>query len=289
MTMLHETRWTEKYGEWAFVAGSSEGLGAAFATEAAKRGFNIVLLARREHLLKQVAARLTADYGVEVRWIVADLAEVDSWPKIFSVLDAIDLGLFIYNAAAEPQGVFTDISFAEHQRNIVVNCTTPTALTHHISQSMILRGRGAIVLVGSRAGEQGIARFVSYGAAKSYEILLGEGLWYELGEHGIEAFTYVVGATATPKFLARMKDFINSQGESRLDSEDGESGRNLNSPKTPEQVAERLFASFGSGPRAYSHESDEQNVMDNIGKSRAQIVSEISDVMVKAYTSLAED
>ena len=289
MTAIQATPWTKKYGEWAFIAGSSEGLGAAFATEAAKRGFNIVLLARREHLLKQVAARLTADYGVEVRYVVADLADMGSWPKIFDVLDAIDLGLFIYNAAAEPQGVFTEISDAEHQRNIAVNCTTPTALTHRIAQSMIVRGRGAVILVGSRAGEQGLARFVSYGAAKSYEILLGEGLWYELAEHGVEAFTYVVGATATPKFLERMKDFVNSQGESRLDSEDGNSGRNLNSPKTPEAVAERLFESFGKGPRVYSHESDEQHASDSVGKSRAQIVTELSDVMVKAYTSLAED
>lgn len=281
--------WTTRYGTWAFVAGSSEGLGAAFAEEAAKRGFNVILLARREHLLKEVAARLQADYGVEVRWIVADLAELDSWPKILSVVDTVDLGLFIYNAAAEPQGVYTEISLAEHLRNIVVNCTTPTALTHHISQSMASRGRGAIVMVGSRAGEQGLARFVSYGAAKSYEILLGEGLWYELGALGVEAFTYVVGATATPKFIERMKDFIGEDGKSRIDSGDGEPGSNLNAPKTPQQVASRLFESFGNGPRCYSHESDEQNAINAVGKSRAQIVREMSDVTAKAYTTLAGD
>lgn len=56
----------ERYGEWALVAGASEGLGAAFAEQLAGRGMNVLLLARREELLTELAGRLTAEYGIDI-------------------------------------------------------------------------------------------------------------------------------------------------------------------------------------------------------------------------------
>ncbi|MEZ4292832.1 MAG: SDR family NAD(P)-dependent oxidoreductase [Myxococcota bacterium] len=66
---------------------------------------------------------------------------------------------------------------------------------------MVDRGRGCVVLVSSMAALQGIKVFASYGAGKAYGLILGEGLWDELREQGVDALAYVVGATATPHYV----------------------------------------------------------------------------------------
>ena len=64
-----------KYGPWALVAGASDGVGAAFAEGLAERGVNVVLLARRQAVLDEVAAGIAARTGVETRALAVDLAE----------------------------------------------------------------------------------------------------------------------------------------------------------------------------------------------------------------------
>ena len=71
------TDFAERYGPWAVVAGASEGVGKAFAWAMATRGINVVLLARRQNALDDVAAAIRADTGVEARAVALDLAEPD--------------------------------------------------------------------------------------------------------------------------------------------------------------------------------------------------------------------
>jgi short-subunit dehydrogenase len=97
-----------RYGGWAFVAGASAGLGAAFAREAARLGFDIVLLARRAEVLEETASALRAEYGVQTRCIVADLAAPDIDDVIGAATADLDIGVVIYNAAAELYGAFID-------------------------------------------------------------------------------------------------------------------------------------------------------------------------------------
>lgn len=281
----------QSYGPWACIVGASDaaGLGGSIAVEAAAKGLNVVLIARREAMLNKLAEHIRNEHGVDTRVVVADLATPECGDVILKATEDLDVGLFIYNAAAEPQGVYTEIELSDHLRNIVVNCTSPTVLTYHFAQRMIKAGRGAIVVVGSTAGEQGICRFVSYGAAKSYEIILGEGLWYELKDYNVEAFSYVVGATLTPVLVERMKDYMKEDGTSSLQAGDNQVGINLNKPKTPAEVAKRLFESFGKGPRCYSHESDEEKARMNGLKTREQVVCEMSDMTKQAFTTRVGD
>ena len=144
----------QRYGRWALVAGASAGLGAAFAGEAARCGFDVVLLARRDRALNETAARIHEEHGVETRTIVADLADPDIGSRIEDETDGLDVGVMIYNAAAEPEGRFLDVSLDEHRANIAVNCWTPTVLAHQFGRQMAHRGRGAIVIVTSMAALQ---------------------------------------------------------------------------------------------------------------------------------------
>ena len=246
-----------RYGPWAVVAGASTGLGAAFADEAAQRGLNVMLLARRRDVMEQTAQRIRDAHGVEVRPVVLDMAAADAAAQFVDAVSGIDVGLFIYNAALEPQGLFIDESTDELLGNITVNCVTPTLLTHHVASMMARRGRGGVVLVSSMGALQGIKVFAAYGAAKSYELILAEGLWDELRDHGVDACAYVVGSTAAPTFLERQKS-MKTTDEQTLKSVFGDVGDGVSAPRPPQQVAAALFPQLGTGPRLFSDPADEQ-------------------------------
>ena len=138
---------------------------------------------------------------------------------IVAATGGLEVGTLVYNAAAEPRGYFLEVPAAEHLDNITVNCTVPTLLCHHFGRAMAARGRGAIALVSSMGALQGGKVFASYFAAKAYEWILAEGLWAELGEAGVDAVAYVVGATRTENYKGQI------DGSSDADAVDAERGR----------------------------------------------------------------
>jgi short-subunit dehydrogenase len=265
---------TTRYGRWALVAGASAGLGAAFAAEAASLGFDVVLLARRDRELRETASRISDLHGVETRVIVADLADPEIGRVVERATERLDIGVLVYNAAAEPEGRFLDVPLEEHRLNIAVNCWTPTVLAHQLGRQMVQRKRGAIVLVSSMAALQGIKMFTTYGAAKAYELILGEGLWDELRDQNVDVVSYVVGATASANFRGADKDaYANVPAPAAL------AGRILD-PARPEDVARRLFARLDAGPRQYSHDVDEEAAQAAATRPRAEVVEAMGRITV---------
>ncbi len=103
---------------------------------------------------------------------------------------------------------------------------------------MCARGRGGIVLVGSTGAYSGLAHWASYAAAKSYELILGEGLWDEFRDHGVLATSYLVGSTATPTFQRIQRKLgLPFAGDFDLPI-----SPKAPLPRTPEMVAAALFA-----------------------------------------------
>jgi short-subunit dehydrogenase len=254
------------------VAGASAGLGAAFATEAARCGFDVVLLARREHALRDMAQCIRDEHGVETRTVVADLADPDIGHVVARATTGLDIGVMIYNAAAEPEGRFLDVPLEEHRLNIAVNCWTPTVLAHQFGQVMVQRGRGAIVIVTSMAALQGIKMFTTYGAAKAYELILGEGLWDEFRDLGVDVVSYVVGATASANFQGAAEDaYARSSAPADL-------AARILQPARPEDVAARLFARLDAGPRQYSHDVDESAALAAAARPRAEVVTAMGKI-----------
>lgn len=258
---------SEQYGPWALVAGASEGLGAAFAEGCASRGCNVVLIARRAELLEETAAGLRERHDVDTRVLAADLGRADIGELVATVTDDIEVGLFIYNAAFAPQGLFVNVPLDDLVTNIAVNVTTPTILSHMLGKKMVERGRGGVVLVSSGAAHGGMKIFTTYAAAKAYELILGEGLWDEFRDHGVDALGYVVGATATPTFVASSE-------------EDAVKATNA---RTPEQVAAQLFEVLGTGPRGYSHPGDEERAMASAGRPRAEVVAATGEMISSVW------
>jgi short-subunit dehydrogenase len=188
-----------KYGPYALVCGASEGLGAAYAEALAKRGLNLALIARRKNILENFVQELKEKYPVEVICLPVDLEDYKTAKHFISALE-VPIGLLVYNAAYCPIGLFEEITEEQLARVIAVNITSPLLLAKLLSESMIKKHRGGIVLMSSLAGTQGSPKLASYGASKAFNAILAEGLWKELKPHGIDVIASCAGAILTPGY-----------------------------------------------------------------------------------------
>jgi hypothetical protein len=196
---MKSTQFIEKYGPYALIAGGSDGLGYAFAEAVARRGLNLVLIARQEDRLKVAATRLKESYGIDAIPIVADMADFDHVKKCISML-RVSIGLLVYNAAFAPIGLFENTSEDRLALATDVNVKTPLLLAKLLSMSMIQQKRGGIVLMSSLAGSQGSPNIAAYAATKAFNAVFAEGLWKELKPHGIDVLTCCAGAILTPGY-----------------------------------------------------------------------------------------
>ena len=219
----------ERYGPTALVAGASEGLGAAFADALARRGLDLVLIARREEQLTATADRIRRQHGVEVTTIVADLADIDAVLPRIGALE-VPIGLLVYDAAFAPIGPFEAATAEQLSLASAVNVRAPLLLAKLLSGPMIARGRGGIVLMSSLAGSQGSPNIAAYAATKAFNTILAEGLWKELRPRGVDVLACLAGAILTPGY------------------QQAEGSKPAPGTLAPEVVAERTLKALGHGP-----------------------------------------
>jgi short-subunit dehydrogenase len=210
-----------KYGPWALVAGASEGVGAAFAEGIAERGVNVVLVARRQPVLDEVAAGISIRTGVETRTLAVDLAKPDAAAAVAAATNDLDIGFLVYCAGADPNfEPFLANSIATAEAMVQRNCMVPMQLCHHFAPAMVERHRGGIVLFGSGAGLVGGPNMVAYGATKAFDMVFAEALWSELHDKGVDVLGLILGKTDTPALrrLEHSRGLISSQDESPPDA-----------------------------------------------------------------------
>jgi uncharacterized protein len=192
------TDFAQKYGRWAVIAGASEGVGASLADQLASRGLDLILIARNEERLNQVADAARERHGVEVRTLAQDLTDPDIGARVADATDGLEVGLVVYNAgAANRTTEFLEEDFEYSLRQIQLACIGPIALARHFAPMMRDRGRGGIVLVGSLACLAGAAHIAVYSAVKAFNVNLAEGLWSELQPHGVDVCCAPLGTTYT--------------------------------------------------------------------------------------------
>jgi short-subunit dehydrogenase len=190
----------EQYGPWAVIAGASEGLGEAYAHEAARRGLHVVLIARDTVEVEAAAERVRRAHGCEAIGVAVDLGAPDLIERLQPTLAPLELGLMVYNAAHAEVKRFTQLPFEELERTIHVNCRGPVALAHHLVPGMIARRRGGLVFMASLTGDMGAPLIATYAATKAFNLVLAEGLWAELREYGVDVIASRPGAILTPNF-----------------------------------------------------------------------------------------
>lgn len=187
----------ERYGGWALVTGASAGIGEGFARALAKQGMNCVLVARRQEKLDELARALESEHGVETRVCVADLATAEGIAEVASAGAGLDIGVLINNAGLGGAGRFDKLDVDRIRQMVNLNCMAPALLTHAFLPSLKARGRGAVILTGSVAGRQPLPLHGIYGATKAFDLMLGEALWVELRDEGIDVLVLEPGSTLT--------------------------------------------------------------------------------------------
>jgi short-subunit dehydrogenase len=221
----------ERYGPWAVIAGGSEGIGACLASDFARAGLNILLIARKVEPLEAVAADLRARTGVEVRTLALDLTDEAMLERVREATDGLDVGMLVYNAGASHRtGPFLDWDVADALKVVRLNTVGQMLLAYHFGRKMAARGKGGIVLMGSLAGNAGSPSVIPYAGAKAFSQIFSEGLWWELKQHGVDVLHVVVGSTDTPA-MARL-GIVYRQ----------------NDADQPEEVARHTLANLANGP-----------------------------------------
>src|ERR1700744_306442 len=228
-----------KYGPWALVAGASDGVGAAFAKALAERGVNVVLLARRQAVLDQVAAEIEAQTSVPTRTIAADLSEPGAASAISAATNDLQIGMLVYCAGADPNfKPFLANSIESAEAMVQRNCIVPMQLCHHFAPAMVERGSGGIVLFGSGAGLAGGPNMVAYGATKAFDMVFTEALWSELHDKGVDVLGLILGKTNTPALrrLEHSRGHLSSEDTAPPDAD------------SVDQVIAEAFENLSNGP-----------------------------------------
>ncbi|ACA17408.1 short-chain dehydrogenase/reductase SDR [Methylobacterium sp. 4-46] len=186
-------RLRDRYGPAALVTGASDGIGRAFARQLAAAGFDLVLTARREAVLTELAGALRSRHGVDVQVLAADLAEAEQVGRIAEATAGRDLGLLVAAAGFGTSGPFIEGDLAAELGMIDVNCRSLAEVTHVFARRFAERGRGGIVLLSSLVAFQGVPRAANYAATKAYVQSLAEGLHAELRARGVDVLAAAPG------------------------------------------------------------------------------------------------
>jgi len=186
------------YGPWALVTGASSGIGEEFARQVAASGINVVLVARREERLREVAAELTARYAVQARVVALDLGRDGILGPVRQATDDLDIGLVVSNAGTGNPGPFVSLPHERLREVVQLNVITHLDLAHHFGQRLAGRGRGGIVLVSAVAAAGGLPYMANDSATKAYVLNLGEALHAELRQAGVNVTVHVPVLVSTP-------------------------------------------------------------------------------------------
>jgi uncharacterized protein len=180
----------------ALVTGPTSGIGRAFADAYARRGFDLVLVARDEARLARVADEVSGRFGVGCEVLRADLAEADDLARVEArVADGQQpVGAVVNNAGYGIAKWFGDTTVEEEERNLDVLVRAPLRLTHAAVQQMQRRGGGEILNVSSVAG---FTPRGSYGAHKAWVTSLTEWVGLAFRDQGIKATALCPGFVRT--------------------------------------------------------------------------------------------
>ena len=181
------------------ITGASSGIGAAFARALARRGSNLVLVARRTGRLEALAQELRRSTQARIEVIPTDLGSAEAAAELRRATTerGIRVTGLINNAAFGSFALFADSDAEQLAAEIAVAVTAPVQLTSAFLPPMVSAGHGFIINLASVSAYLPSPRMAVYSAAKAFVLSFTESLWTELRGTGITAFAVAPGATAT--------------------------------------------------------------------------------------------
>lgn len=191
-------------GQTALVTGASMGIGVDLAECFAKDGYDLILTARSEGALREVAARLTASYGVKVAIFPVDLADNGGGTRLAQAINSAGLtvDVLVNNAGFGKAGAFAGSDSAAQLGMIDLNDRALVELTHIYWRDMLAKKRGGVLNVASMAAFVPGPLMAVYYASKAFVLSFTEALWEEARGTGVHVSCLCPGATKS-KFRER--------------------------------------------------------------------------------------
>jgi short-subunit dehydrogenase len=185
-------------GAWALVTGASMGIGEAFAWALARRGMNLVLCARSEERLAELARQIQAEHRVQARVVAADLSHPGEAARAWAEAGAHGrIYLLVNNAGFGLHGRFEELPAHRQAEMVALNCTAVLELAHSALAQMRPRGAGGIINVGSVAAFQPVPMKAAYAATKAFVLSLSEAMAEENRGSGVRILCLSPGPTPT--------------------------------------------------------------------------------------------
>ncbi|VAX43064.1 Sulfoacetaldehyde reductase 2 [Acinetobacter calcoaceticus] len=183
----------------ALITGASSGIGKAYTQKLASLGINLILTARSEQKLNDLADELRKKYNVTVEVIVLDLAQPNSAQTLFDEVQArkLSVEILINNAGFGKWTKFLDQSVATYQEMITLNISSVTSLCYLFLPHMLANKKGIMINISSTGAFQPLPYIAVYGASKSYVLQFTEALAGEYASSGVKFLAVCPGNTET--------------------------------------------------------------------------------------------
>lgn len=201
-------------GKWALITGASFGIGACFAQELAKKGANLILVARNKEQLDNISASLGGQFKVQCVVIAMDLSQPDAATQLYTQVKAkgYAVSILINNAGFGVFGRFGQTELVKNQQEIMLNVFSLMTLTRHFLPDMLTAKDGVIVNVASTAAFQPVPYMSVYAATKAFVLSFTESLWAEYQASGLRILALCPGPVET-EFFKRMGNDLKRFGE----------------------------------------------------------------------------
>lgn len=186
----------------ALITGASAGIGAAFAQELAARRMNLVLVARSDAKLQQLAQQLQNQYKIRVDVLVQDLTTPAAAKSVFDAVTqkGLTIDLLINNAGFGEYGSFAELDGEQQVKMVQLNILALVDLTHQFLPGMRQRRSGSIINMSSTAAFQPMPYFSVYAASKAFVLSFSEALSAENRDYGVDVLAVCPGPTETNFF-----------------------------------------------------------------------------------------
>jgi short-subunit dehydrogenase len=182
----------------ALVTGASSGIGAVYADRLARRGYDLILVARSKGKLDVLATHITTATGRNVSVIVADLTLDAELRRVEQVIgETPDLTLLVNNAGVGATAPLLQADIAKMTDLIALNVTAPTRLAYQVVPGFVARGKGAVINIASIVAIAPELLNGVYGGSKAFVLALSQSMHHELADKGVKVQAVLPGATAT--------------------------------------------------------------------------------------------
>lgn len=196
---------TDRLGT-ALITGASGGIGAVYADRLAKRGYDLIVVARDTKKLEELARRLSSETGVKVEVIGADLTDEGDVSRIESLLASPEISLLVNNAGMSLKGSLLENGGDEIGRIVTLNMTTPTRLAAAAAKAFTAVGRGAVINISSVLALAPERFDGVYSGSKAYLLNLSQAMAAQYADHGLYTQAVLPGATRTELWERSGKD-----------------------------------------------------------------------------------